>query len=164
MTHVAHEPARGAGVGWAMWYDGLHRACAWRPRRARLVRAKHYIDRRFIEPVSLDTIAAKAGLSKFHFVRAFRDIFRLTPHRYLVERRIARARELLERTDLSVTDICFEIGFESLGSFVNRFRQLVGEPPSRYRRRFIPRGTVNERAIPACLHHGWQRAGSSFHK
>jgi AraC-like DNA-binding protein len=152
MTQLDDDPVRIAGQGWEAWYDGLHMAFAQQPRPAPLVRAKHYIDREFIEQVPLNIMASKAGLSKYHFVRAFRDIFMQTPHRYQVERRIARARELLERTDMSVTDICFEVGFESVGSFAPRFRQLVGESPTQYRRRFTPQGSVAERAIPACLY------------
>jgi hypothetical protein len=99
----------------------------------------------------------RAPRAKFHFVRAFRHIFRHTPHRYLVVRRITRARELLERTEMSVTAVCFEVGFEILGSFVARFRQIVGEAPGRYRQRFSQRGPVHERPVPACLYEVFTR-------
>jgi AraC-like DNA-binding protein len=160
----AGEPdprSRASGEAWASWYGGLHQASAQSARRRPVVQAKLYIDRRFIEPVALATMATEARLSKYHFVRAFRDILRQTPHRYLVTRRIARARELLERSDRSVTEICFEVGFESLGSFVSRFRQLVGLPPGRYRRLFTKHGTVHERAIPACLYEAFSRRPST---
>lgn len=152
MPHDADDAARNAGLAWACWYDGLHRARQQCPPKPRVVRAKHYIDRCFVDGVLLDHVASEARLSKYHFVRAFRDICRRTPHRYLVERRIRRARELLERTDLSVTAVCFEVGFESLGSFVARIRQLVGEPPGQYRRRFARHGPIETRAVPACLY------------
>jgi AraC-like DNA-binding protein len=157
MTLDTEDRSRAAGRSWEVWYGGLHRASADAARRARVVRAKHYIDRQFAKSVPLDAMAAEARLSKYHFVRAFRDIFSQTPHRYLVARRIVRARELLERTDRSVTEICFEVGFESLGSFVSRFRQLVGHPPARYRRLFAKHGSVHERAIPACLYEAFSR-------
>lgn len=144
-------------MAWQAWYDGLHLARYATGHGPAVIRGKHYIDRQFVEGASLDAIAAEARMSKFHFVRAFRDIFRQTPHRYLVARRITRARELLERTDLSVTAVCFEVGFESLGSFVARFRQIVGEPPSRYRQRFSQRGSVFERPVPACLYEVFTR-------
>jgi AraC-like DNA-binding protein len=86
-----------SGRAWARWYGGLHEASARSSRRRPVVRAKLYIDRQFVKPVPLEEMASEARLSKYHFVRAFRDIFRQTPHRYLVARRIARARELHER-------------------------------------------------------------------
>ncbi len=81
-------------------------------------------------------MARCAELSRFHFVRAFRDEFNATPHRYLQEQRIERAKELLA-SGLSVTDACFEVGFESVGSFSTLFHRLVGEPPGRYRARRV---------------------------
>lgn len=146
------QRTRAAGVQWARWFGGLHRAAAARPARRSVVRAKHHIDREYTAGVALDDLAATARLSKFHFVRAFRAIFEHTPHRYQIERRIRRARELLERTDLSVTAVCFEVGFESLGSFVATFRRHVGEPPRAYRRRFVRAGPVHALAAPACLY------------
>jgi len=151
MASLHSGPRAPTGASWAAWFDGFHRARVQAPSRASVLRAKHLIDRRFQEPVPLDVLAAEARLSKYHFIRAFRDALRETPHRYLVARRVARARELLEGTDLPVTDICFEVGFESLGSFIVRFRRLVGDSPGRYRRRFARGGPVDGRAMPACL-------------
>lgn len=141
-----------AGRAWSDWFDGLHVATRHPGRVRWVVRAKHFADERFEGPVSLESMAREAYLSKYHFVRAFRRIFRETPGRYVTHRRIARARKLLERSDLSVTAICFEVGFESLGSFITRFKQVTGESPGRYRRRFAARGSIAHRAIPACLY------------
>jgi AraC-like DNA-binding protein len=143
-------------VNWQPFFSGLNRARAERGSAARPLRAKHEVDRRFIESLSLDEVADAACLSKYHLIRAFRDTFQRTPHRYLVERRIARAREMLERTDRSVTDICFDVGFESLGSFVRLFRREVGEPPNRYRKRFVRGGDPHRAPVPACLYEAFR--------
>lgn len=152
MPRPLDDTARRAGLAWTRFYQGLQQARHERETRSLVVRAKHYIDKQFVDGPALDRIAVEAQMSKYHFVRAFAEIFRRTPHRYLVERRIKRARELLERTDMSVTAVCFEVGFESLGTFVARFRQMVGEPPGRYRQRFAHDGAPHLRAVPACLH------------
>lgn len=99
----------------------------------RLQIARRFIDERFDQPIDLRVMARQAGLSRFHFVRAFRQEFQTTPHRYLQERRIERAKQLLATGTLSVTDVCFEVGFESLGSFSMLFHRLVGQPPTTYR-------------------------------
>jgi AraC-like DNA-binding protein len=148
-------------VDWRTFFGGLNSAAASRkaaPGVRPLVDAKHEIDRRFVEPVRLDDVAASAKLSKFHLVRAFRKIYQRTPHQYVIERRVRRARELLERTDMSVTAICFEVGFESLGSFVSMFRRIVGVPPGRYRRQFSRDAQDPVRApVPACLYNAFRQ-------
>jgi AraC-like DNA-binding protein len=108
------------------------------PRRsasssARLRLARQFIDECFDQPIDLTLMARRAELSRFHFVRAFRQEFQQTPYRYLREQRIERAKQLLAAGNLSVTDVCFEVGFESLGSFSTLFRRLVGQPPASYR-------------------------------
>ena len=105
-----------------------------RKTSGQLVRARHLFDDGFARPVSLDSAAAAAGLSKFHFVRVFRDAYGVTPHRYLVRRRLDEARRLLGESGDSVTDICFAVGFESLGSFCSVFRRETGVTPGAYRR------------------------------
>lgn len=103
----------------------------------RLRRARRFIDERFDEAIDLDAMARRAELSRFHFVRAFRHEFQKTPHQYLQERRIQRAKQLLASGRFSVTEVCFEVGFESLGSFSTLFRRLVGQPPATYRSRSL---------------------------
>jgi AraC-like DNA-binding protein len=103
----------------------------------RLRRARLFIEERFDEPIDLEAMARQADLSRFHFVRAFRHEFQKTPHQYLQERRIQRAKQLLASGHFSVTDVCFEVGFESLGSFSTLFRRLVGQPPATYRSRSL---------------------------
>ena len=101
----------------------------------RLQRARSFIDEYYDLPLSLSEISRHACLSRYHFLRLFRDEFATTPHQYLTQRRIEKAKELLVTGSLSVTDVCFEVGFESLGSFSTLFRRQVGAPPVSYRER-----------------------------
>ena len=102
---------------------------------ARLDLARRFIDECFDQPIDLAVMARRAGLSRFHFVRAFRRQFQTTPHRYLQELRIRRAQQLLAAGELSVTDVCLEVGFASPQSFSALFHRLVGQPPAAYRAR-----------------------------
>lgn len=99
----------------------------------RLLRARDAMDLAYARPLDVRAVAAVAHISPAHFSRSFRAVFDETPHRYLQRRRIERSMFLLRETDRTVTDICFEIGFGSLGTFSRTFRQIVGETPSRYR-------------------------------
>jgi AraC-like DNA-binding protein len=99
----------------------------------RLLRARDAMDRAYAEPLDIPAVAAVAHLSEAHFIRSFRAVFGETPHRYLQRRRVERSMFLLRETDRSVTDICFDVGFTSLGTFSRTFRQIVGETPSGYR-------------------------------
>jgi transcriptional regulator GlxA family with amidase domain len=99
----------------------------------RLLRARDAMDRAYAEPLDVRAVAAVACLSEAHFIRSFRACFGETPHRYLQRRRVERAMFLLRETDRSVTDICLDTGFSSLGTFSRTFREIVGEPPSGYR-------------------------------
>jgi AraC-like DNA-binding protein len=99
----------------------------------RLLRARDAMDRSFAEPLDVRTVAAVAHVSAAHFSRSFRAVFGETPHRYLQRRRVERSMFLLRETDRSVTDICFDVGFTSLGTFSRTFREIVGESPSEYR-------------------------------
>lgn len=101
-----------------------------------LRRARDHADRYFAEPLDLAVLAAVATMSKFHFHRLFTATYGRTPAAYLSERRIERAQDLLRATNLTVTEVCFTVGFSSLGSFSSRFRALVGESPSEYQRRY----------------------------
>lgn len=102
----------------------------------RLYRARDYMHAHLTTALDLPSIARVAHLSPYHFLRMFKQAFGQTPHAYLTLKRIERARFLLERTHIPVTDICFDVGFESLGSFSSRFRQIVGISPRQYRQQF----------------------------
>ena len=101
----------------------------------RLCRARRFIDECYDLPLDLNEISKQACLSPYHFLRLFRKAFATTPHQYLIHRRIERAKELLRSRRLSVTDVCFEVGFQSLGSFSSLFRRCVGDAPVNYRQR-----------------------------
>src|SRR6476646_2740409 len=91
------------------------------------------MDRAYAEPLDVAAVAAVAHISPAHFSRTFRAVFGETPHRYLQRRRVERSMFLLRETDRSVTDICLDVGFNSLGTFSRMFREIVGESPSGYR-------------------------------
>lgn len=99
----------------------------------RVLRARDAMDRAYAEPLDVRAVAAVAHMTQAHFSRSFRGVFGETPHRYLQRRRVERAMFLLRETDGSVTDICLDIGFTSLGTFSRTFRAIVGETPSEYR-------------------------------
>jgi AraC-like DNA-binding protein len=92
------------------------------------------MDRAYAEPLDVRSIARVAHVSPAHFSRSFRAVFGETPHRYLQRRRVERSMFLLRETGRSVTDICFDVGFGSLGTFSRTFAAIVGESPSAYRR------------------------------
>jgi len=116
----------------------------------RLNRARKFIDLCYDLPLDLEEISSHAFFSRFHFLRLFRQAFNKTPHQYLVERRIERAKELLSSEDLRVTDICFEVGFESLGSFSSLFHKTVGHAPITYREK-SRESQAAKRQIPGCF-------------
>ena len=101
---------------------------------ARLRRVRDRIDREYAQPLDVETLARDAHMSAGHFSRAFRLAYGESPYGYVMTRRIERAMALLRRGDLSVTEVCFEVGCSSLGTFSSRFTELVGMPPSSYRR------------------------------
>ena len=113
----------------------------------RLRRARDQMDRDYARPLDVPALARGAFMSAGHFSRSFRAAFGETPYSYLMTRRIERAKALLRRGDLTVTDVCFEVGCTSLGSFSARFTELVGESPSAFRARSHEDGA----GIPACL-------------
>jgi AraC-like DNA-binding protein len=119
-------------------------------RRVDLVvmrRVRDRIDREFAEPLNVEALARGAHMSAGHLSREFRRVYGESPYSYLMTRRIERAMTLLRRGDLSVTKVCFEVGFSSLGTFSTRFAELVGVPPSVYRRDHSQAAA----GIPACL-------------
>ena len=99
----------------------------------RLLRARDAMDRAYAEPLDVRSVAAVAHVSEAHFSRSFRTVFGETPHHYLQRRRVERSMFLLRETDRSVTAICLDVGFTSLGTFSRTFRDIVGEAPSAYR-------------------------------
>lgn len=114
---------------------------------ARLRRVRDRIDRDYTQPLDVEALARGVNMSAGHLSRQFRRAYGESPYAYLMTRRIERAMALLRRGDLSVTDVCFEVGCSSLGTFSSRFRELVGMPPSVYRREEA--GAVA--GIPSCL-------------
>jgi len=101
----------------------------------RLRRARDQMDREYAQPLDVPALARTALMSPAHFSRRFREAYAETPYSYLMTRRVERAKALLRQGDLSVTDVCFAVGWTSLGSFCTRFTELVGESPSIYRSR-----------------------------
>ena len=105
------------------------------------------MDREYASPLDVAAVARAALMSTGHFSRQFRAAYGETPYSYLMTRRIERAKALLRRGDMTVTEVCFAVGCTSLGSFSSRFTELVGESPSSYRARGHDLGA----AIPACF-------------
>ena len=118
----------------------------------RMLRARDAMDRDYAKPLDIPTLARIAYVSEAHFIRVFRDTFGETPHRYLQRRSLERPKFLLRETDRSVTDICLDVGFTSLGTFSRTFAEIVGEPPTTYRWR-----AADLRAVPACFAKAWTR-------
>jgi AraC-like DNA-binding protein len=114
---------------------------------ARLRRVRDRMDREYSQPLDVEELARGAGMSAGHLSREFRRAYGESPYSYLMTRRIERAMALLRRGDLSVTHICFAVGCSSLGTFSSRFTELVGVPPSVYRRD-AARATVG---MPSCV-------------
>jgi AraC-like DNA-binding protein len=119
-----------------------------------LRRARDRIDRDYAEPIGIPALAAGAGFSREHFIRAFRAVYGETPGRYRTRRRVERACELLRSVNLTVTEICHLVGFTSLGTFSTRFTELVGLSPTEYRREAGRRG--GPAPIPGCFVLMWR--------
>jgi AraC-like DNA-binding protein len=120
----------------------------------RLLRARDAMDGSYARPLDIPTLARIAHVSEAHFIRTFRATFGETPHRYLQRRRVERAMFLLAQTDRSVTEVCLDVGFTSLGTFSRTFRAIVGESPTSYR----ARGVVHD--VPNCFAMAWTRPSS----
>ena len=112
------------------------------------------MDRTFAEPLDIPCLARIAEVSQAHFIRTFRATFGESPHRYLQRRRVERVMFLLRSTDRNVTDICFDVGFSSLGTFSRTFHDIVGESPTGFRQR----GRMP--AVPTCFMMAWARPSS----
>ena len=120
----------------------------------RMLRARDVMDRNYAEPLDVPALARIAHVSPRHFGRTFVATFGETPHRYLQRRRVERAMFLLRSCERSVTEICMEVGFSSLGTFSRTFQRIVGESPSAYRRR----GPLAD--VPTCFAMAWMRPRS----
>jgi len=113
----------------------------------RLRRARALMDNCYDHPLDLNQVSGQASFSRYHFIRLFRQVYRQTPHQYLTRKRIEKAKELLASTHLPVTEICFTVGFQSLGSFSTLFQRCVGQSPQKYRLQMIAR----RKFVPACF-------------
>jgi transcriptional regulator GlxA family with amidase domain len=120
----------------------------------RMLRARDAMDRAYAGPLDIPAVARMAHVSQAHFIRTFRATFGETPHRYLQRRRVERAMFLLRGTQRSVTDICLDVGFTSLGTFSRSFRVIIGEAPAVYRQR----GPI--KPVPNCFAMAWTRPSS----
>lgn len=110
--------------------------------------ARRFLERHYDTPITVEQLSREAALSPYHLIRLFRRVYRQTPHQYLVQQRIAKAKELLRTTDLPITEICIAVGFASLGSFSTLFSKVAGISPSAYRRSVRP--TTKPTYIPLC--------------
>ena len=116
-----------------------------------MLRARDAMDRAYAQPLDVPALARIAHVSEAHFTRTFRAAFGESPHRYLQRRRVERAMFLLRETGHSVTDICFEVGFQSPGTFSRTFRDIVGRSPRTYRREAVSAD------VPTCFTMAWTR-------
>lgn len=119
------------------------------PSARHLLRAKDLADARYFEAIGVGDMAGAAGLSRFHFSREFRRAFGESPRAYLLTRRLERAATLLRTTDHTVSDICFSVGLQSVGSFTTSFTRTYGVSPTAYRRAFPP--ASHHAKIPSCV-------------
>ena len=115
----------------------------------RLLRARDAMDRAYDRPLDVRALARVALMSESHFSRSFREAFGEPPHRYLQRRRVERAMALLRETDRSVTEICFDVGLRSVGSFTTSFTRAFGRSPTAYRAAFPP--AADQARVPACI-------------
>src|SRR5215210_6385583 len=128
---------------------------AFVPPARHLVRARDLADARYVEPLGVDDMARAAGLSRAHFSREFRRAFGVSPHAYLLTRRLERAAALLRTTDRSVAEICLDVGLQSLGSFTTTFTRTYGMSPTAYRESFPPASAAA--LIPTCVVRAYSR-------
>ena len=119
-----------------------------------MLRARDAIDRAYAEPLDISRLAQVAAVSDAHFIRTFRATFGETPHRYLQRRRVERAMFMLRETGRSITDVCLDVGFNSLGTFSRTFTEIVGVTPTDYR----AQGSVIN--APTCFTMSWMRPSS----
>jgi len=120
----------------------------------RIALSKVYIDDNFHREINLDLVSRQACLSRYHFHRIFRQVYRFTPHQYITRKRVEKARELLA-ANKPVTEVCNEVGFESIGSFSSLFKKETGFPPTYYRNQAWLKKQMSQshpkRFIPNCF-------------
>jgi AraC-like DNA-binding protein len=121
----------------------------------RIVQAKLFIDKHFREKINLDEIAEEASFSRFHFIRLFKEAYGDTPHQYMMALRMREAENLMANGNLKIQDICFAIGFESVGTFTTQFTKLFGKTPKSRQKEILQRKKVIEeqplRTVPNCF-------------
>jgi transcriptional regulator GlxA family with amidase domain len=120
-----------------------------------LLRAKDLMDRRYAEALDVAALARAARLSPAHFSREFVRAFGVTPHRYLLTRRLERAAALLRDTDRGVAEICFTVGLKSVGSFTSSFGRAFGRSPTAYRAAYPP--AASKARVPTCVRQAYAR-------
>jgi AraC-like DNA-binding protein len=126
----------------------------------KIVSAKQFLDKNCQDEINIDTLINVANISKYHFIRLFKKIYGVTPHKYLIEKRLKTAKLELENSKKSVSEICFEVGFSSVSSFCNLFKRATSKTPLEYRNTFneLKENRFNEPLgnIPGCyglIHH-----------
>jgi AraC-like DNA-binding protein len=128
----------------------------------RIVKAKLFIDDNYADAIDLDHIADEAFFSKFHFIRLFKKTYGKTPHQYLTRVRIDKSKLLLKEK-MPVSEVCYAVGFDSISSFTNLFKRVVGHPPSAYQQQWIKKQleieTTPLKHIPNCFAemNGWTK-------
>lgn len=122
---------------------------AFVPSARHLLRAKDLADHRYTEALDVNDMAQAAGLSRAHFSREFKQAFGVSPHAYLLTRRLERAAALLRTTDHTVIEICLEVGLQSVGSFTTSFKRSYGKTPAEYRAALPPAAAFA--VVPACM-------------
>ncbi len=118
--------------------------------------ARRWLDQHYATPITIEDLSSKVALSPYYLIRTFKHIYKQTPHQYLIGRRIAKAKELLRNSDISITEICAAVGFESLGSFSTLFRKATGLSPRAYRASSPPASKPAYIPLCVCLVHGIQ--------
>jgi AraC-like DNA-binding protein len=130
-------------------------AMAFAPPARHLLRAKDLADARYAERLGVEDMAHAAGLSRAHFSREFKHAFGVAPHAYLLTRRLERAASLLRVTDRSVTEVCMDVGLQSVGSFTTSFKRMFGKTPTEYRAAFPP--AAQHARVPFCVFNAYAR-------
>lgn len=115
--------------------------------------ARQILDKDYATSITIEQLSAEIALSPFHFIRLFRRIYKQTPHQYLIQLRIAKAKELLRYSDLSIIEVCIAVGYESPASFSTLFRKVAGISPSAYRANSQPNRTPAYIPLCVCLQH-----------
>ena len=128
---------------------------AYAPPARHLLRARDLADAHYAERLEVDDMARAAGLSRAHFSREFKSAFGVSPHAYLLTRRLERAASLLRVTDRSVAEICMDVGLQSVGSFTTSFKRMFGTTPTAYRAQFPPAAAYAR--VPSCVVHVYGR-------